>query len=330
MLLIVLFSYNRAIQLDYLLKSIITRFKYPDYKIAIVYHTKGDHRKGYEKLMGKYANYDFITFIERKKRIWNVLDYIETFTDLKSIKRYLAHSYLRNKYPDNFKALLEGLLRKTACEFVMFSTDDGYFYDDVNIPSKVFDLIRSDPFQTSYRLYVGENLDGFPSYIHRGKDDFYIWDYYKTDGKPLTHWTYPFAVDGTVYHSKSIRKILKKVPYHNPITLEAYGVDYVIQNKKLRNGLGPIHSSLICTKLNRVSTSSLNPTININPDFLNSKFLDGYELELEIPVEIDNANIVPGKVFLIKDNIKSLIYELDNYGKRVQDALGTEGAKYQV
>jgi hypothetical protein len=58
--------------------------------------------------------------------------------------------------------------------------------------------------------------------------------------------------------------------------------------------------------------------------------LDGYELELEIPSKITNANIVPDNVFIVKGNQKISVYTLDKYGKDVQDALGPEGTKYQV
>jgi hypothetical protein len=327
MLLIIIFSFNRAIQLDLLLKSIITRFKLPDYKITIIYHATGKHDVGYKKIISKYEKFLNISFLEREKRICNINSYCHTFYSLKNIIRFFAHSYLLNRNSDNFKSLLENSLKTTDCEYVMFNTDDGYYYDDVIISDKIFSMIKAKPLYTSYRLYVGENLDEFPDYIRR-ENEYYIWNYY--DSIPITHWTYPFAVDGTVYYTRSILDIIEKVPYHNPITLEGYVVNFVKEKKLLKVGISPIKSSLVCTKLNRVSTSSFNPTINISPDFLNGKYLDGYELELEVPSKITNANIVPEKIFLIKENQKLLIYTLELFGKRVQDALGIEGAKYQV
>jgi hypothetical protein len=328
-MLLIIFSYNRAIQLDFLLKSIIKRFKLPDYKIVIIYHTTGAHKEGYQKLKNKYNSFPNMSFLERKKRILNVGNYLKTFTSKRNLKTFLLHSYLHNENSDNFKGLLECLLKNTDSEFVMFNTDDGYFFDNVIVPNKVFDLIRLNPLQTSYRLYVGENLDGFPDYPRKDvNNNIYRWNYYEK--KPVNHWTYPFAVDGTIYHANSILNIIEKVPYHNPITLESYVVKFVKEKRLLEVGLSPITSRLICTKLNRVSTSTLNPTINISTDFLNSKFLDGYELELEIPSKITNANIVPDNVFIVKGNQKISVYTLDKYGKDVQDALGPEGTKYQV
>ena len=318
----IIFSYNRALQLDFLLKSIIKKFKLPDYKVVIIYHTTGTHKDGYEKLKDKYKGFTNIGFLERKKRILTIGSYLKSLTSKKNVKVFLLHSYLHNENSDNFKGLLESLLKNTDSEFVMFNTDDGYFFDDVIIPNEVFDLIRLNPSQTSYRLYVGENLDGFPDYIRKDINrNIYTWNYYEKT--PMDHWTFPFSVDGTIYHTKSILNIISKVPYHNPITLENYVVKFVIEKRLLGIGLGPVTSSLVCTKLNRVSTSSMNPTINISTDFLNNKFLEGYELELEIPAKITNANIVPDNVFIVKNNQRLPVYTLDQYGKDVQNALST-------
>jgi hypothetical protein len=325
MILIVVFSYNRAMQLDFLLKSIFSKFKSPEFKIAVIYHTSGDHYKGYAKLKIKYQLFENITFLERKKHLMGVKSYLPSLYKIKNFKRFISQSRVFNKRSDNFKYLLERLLKYTDCEFTMFNTDDGFFFGNVIIPQKILDVIKSDPQNMSYRLYVGENLDDFPKYVKKDNNDFYTWNYY--ENQKITHWTYPFAVDATVYHTRSILEIIKKVAYHDPITMEAFGVEYITNKKLFKVGIGPITSKLIGTKLNRVSTSTLNPTINISPDFLNAKYIEGYELELELPQKIFKANIVPEKVFLVKENIKQLIYNLDEYGKRVQDALGIEGAK---
>ena len=207
----------------------------------------------------------------------------------------------------------------------MFNTDDGYYFDDVNISSNILKLIKSDPLQRSYRLYIGENLDEFPTFVRKVDDKYYTWNYY--EHSHITHWTYPFSVDGTVYHTKSVLKVLKNVFYLNPVTLESQGVENVKMNKFFSNGMSPITSKLLMTKLNRVSTNSLNPTINISTDYLNQMFVEGFDLELELPNEVKNANVVPLKVFVVNENVKKMIYSIDKSGIRVQDSLGIQGAK---
>jgi len=323
MILNIIFSFNRAIQLDYLLQSSLKHFKTPT-KIVILYHTTGLHKEGYDLLKEKYADKN-IVFYERKNVLFDIsfLKTVRTRTSL----RFFLNKNLLNKKGDNFKGLLQKIMRKSNCEFVMFNTDDGVFFNDVIIPEEAFDIIRKNPENASYRLYVGDNLEGCPKYLEN-KGDYYQWDYY-TD-KEIHHWSFPFSVDATIYHTKGLLKHLEKTLYHNPVTLEDRGFRYMCKNRLMRIGLSPIKSSLVATKLNRVSQDSLNPTIHIKPDFLNEKFLDGYTLELIIPEKIDNANIVPSEIYLVKGNHKELIYSLDDHGKKVQGLLGIEGAKEQL
>lgn len=323
MLLNVIFSYNRAMQLDYLLQSIFNKFKITDYKIAIIYHTTDKHKKGYELIKQKYASDKSIEFYERKEGYdWGISSAISCRTNLKFFKQY----HFKNPKRDNFKGLLEKILFKTSCEFVMFNTDDSVFIDDFSFDKEIINLIRYNP-NISYRTYVGDNIDDFPNYVKKW-NNYYLWDYYYE--KKITHWSYPFAVDGTIYNTKKILPILKRVAYHNPITLEGNAVEFIRRNKLLGIGISPVKSLLIGTKLNRVSTDSLNPTIHISPDMLNDKFIDGYTLELKFPKEIKNSNIVPIEVSITKNTVKENLYAIDEHGLYIQNNLGAEGAKQQI
>ena len=42
----------------------------------------------------------------------------------------------------------------------MFNTDDGVYIDNVNVEKSVYELIRQNPFQASFRLYLGKNIFG--------------------------------------------------------------------------------------------------------------------------------------------------------------------------
>ena len=323
MILNIIFSFNRALQLDYLLQSTIKNFK-SESKIVILFHTTDSHKDGYDLLKKKYESHN-VSFYERKNVLFD-------FSFIKSIRsrrdlEFFKKKNLFNEKGDNFKGLLQKIIRKSNCEFLMFNTDDGVFYKETVVPEKIYEIIRNNPENASYRLYVGDNLDGRPSYLSK-EENYYQWDYY-TD-KEIHHWSFPFSVDGTIYHSKGLLKHLEKMIYHNPVTLEDKGVQYIMRNKLMRIGLSPIKSTLVATKLNRVSADSLNPTIHIKPEFLNEKFVNGYTLELVIPENIDNANVVPSEIYLIKGDNKELIYSLDEYGKKVQSLLGIEGAKEQL
>ena len=67
MLLNIIFSYNRAMQVDYLLSTILKNLKIVEIDTVILYHTTGEHKIGYDRLIEKYRSFDNIKFIERKK-----------------------------------------------------------------------------------------------------------------------------------------------------------------------------------------------------------------------------------------------------------------------
>lgn len=324
MILNVIFSYNRAVQLDYLLQSSLKHFK-ADAKLVILYHTTGVHQQGYELLKKKYAGYQHISFVERKHVFFD-FSYIHALNTERDWE-FFKEKNLFKKNGDNFKGALQKIIKNSGCEFVMFCTDDSIFFKDVHIPDEVLDIIRNNPENASYRLYVGDNLEGYPDYLEK-KGDYYQWDYY-TDTE-VHHWSYPFAVDGTIYHSEGLLKHLKPLSYHNPVTLEDRGFSYIRYRKLFRIGMSPIRSELLATKLNRVSVDSLNPTLHIQPDFLNEKFLDGYTLDLVIPEHIINSNIVPSEIYLVKDGVREMIYSMDEQGEKVQGLLGIEGSKEQL
>ncbi|SHE72398.1 hypothetical protein [Chryseobacterium vrystaatense] len=324
MILNVIFSFNRVMQLDYLLQSFLKRFK-TDSKVVILYHTTGAHKQGYDLLKKKYSGYKNISFVERKHVLFD-LSYRHAL-NTKRDWEFFKERNLFKKNGDNFKGALQKIIRTSGCEFVMFNTDDSIFFEDVEIPDEILNIIRSNPENTSYRLYVGENLEGQPDYVEK-KSNYYQWDYYADTN--FHHWSYPFAVDGTIYHSEALLKHMKPMVYHNPVTLEHNGYSYIRYRKLFRTGMSPITSKLVATKLNRVSVDSLNPTLHIQPDFLNEKFVDGYTLDLVIPEHIDNSNIVPSEIYLIKGEIREQIYSMNEEGKKVQSLLGIEGAKEQL
>jgi hypothetical protein len=43
----------------------------------------------------------------------------------------------------------------------MFNTDDGVFYNDVFLDEEILSEFKKDPENTSYRMYVGDNIEGF-------------------------------------------------------------------------------------------------------------------------------------------------------------------------
>ena len=97
MLLNIIFSYNRAMQLDYLLTSVLAQFKL-DYKIVVIYHTSGEHKAGYDLLKIKYSGYPHISFAERRKVLFD-WTFIPTFYVKDHRKFFMEKNFFRHLKP---------------------------------------------------------------------------------------------------------------------------------------------------------------------------------------------------------------------------------------
>ena len=312
MVLNIIFSFNRAMQLDYFLNSALERIKFPT-ETVVVYHTTGEHKNGYKKLIEKYSNYPHIRFVERTPN--KLSTYLKFRLNKKQKQQYLKG--------DNFKPLLEKILRDSAHDFVMFNTDDGLWIRNVHISDEIFNMIKNNPSSVSYRMYVGDNLEELPAFVKKW-NGIYLWDYYAE--KRVTHWTYPFAIDGTVYSRSFISSLLCEIWCSGPVDLEDSGVNYIKKNKLLSIGMSPLSAALIGTVINRVSTTSFNPVIgDIGVDDLNNYFLNDYTLTYELPLLLNKVHYVPEKIFVVKENENFLLYNKDEEGKKIQNSFGIGG-----
>ncbi len=298
---IVVFSYNRAMQLDYLIRTIHRFVTIPHYEIVVVYHCQPNHDLSYSRVMERYAGR--VSFLRRSRRKRFLTDILPAFF------RFYGNAYWYWKYPylrrdlDDFKLLFEGLLDRTTAQFILFFTDDAIVYDTFSVPERVLAAIRENPAQCSYKALVGRNIAGAPENL-LVQPDHCSWDYY--DERSGTHWAWPFAVDGTVYHKDNLRRLVRKFLYHSPITLEAFGVKYVRRHRLFRYGMSPATSKVISITINRVSTITDNFAANINVEFLMTKFVEGFELEYTLPSLITQTALVPDRVRLVRGEDASI------------------------
>lgn len=304
-LLIVVFSFNRALQLDCLLRTTFERLKLKDYSIIVIFHTTGKHADGYKKLIEKYKESKQVDFIEREPLNSFWIDKFPLLFKNRNLWRYIKHPFLRSSL-DNFKKLLESQIEINGCEFTMFLTDDGYFYKEVEISNNIFNKIRNNPMQVSYRMYVGKNLIDCPDNLAM-EDGLLKWNYY--DPKMYNHWAYPFAVDDTIYHSRALLRIISPVFYHMPTTLESFVVTHCRSKKLLSIGYSPLESNFVGLFINRVSTIGNNFSGIIDAGMLNEKFLDGYILDYEFSFPPTQQAFIPNKIILSHPHKEKIIIE---------------------
>jgi len=292
---IIVFSFNRAMQCESVLRSILERVKTDKLTVSVVWRATGEHLDGYALLRRQYEPKG-VRFYEQSGRAGFFRHVLPRLWMPRNLYHWLKYDYVRKA--DNFKPLLEKVIAETPADFVSFNTDDNVYYRDEVLPETAFRRLRENPYGSSYRVYVGGNLSACPQGLRR-EGDVLCWDY--LDPAMQTHWAYPFAVDGTFYAKPALLDVIHRVLYHNPVTLEAYLVSYVRSQGLFREGYSPAHSTMMAFSLNKVSfIIPQNHRGNMPVERLNTLFLDGYHLEYELPESAVNSGLVPKRVIAVR------------------------------
>ncbi len=299
-LLIVVFSFNRAMQLDAMLQSVKKHFSLEcgRHSINVIFHTTGHHAESYSRLRQKWTEEQGVTFFERERGKGFFSDVLPHLFHGRNAFWYAKYPFLR-KGRDDFKALLEHRIESSNASHVMFMTDDSAFYRHTIIPSSVLESISARPFESSYRLYVGANLRDAPPELIESSGILH-WDYY--DSRLKHHWVYPFAVDGTVYARSAFLRTAKHVLYANPNSLEGFMCFVAIRRRLFNHGMSPVDATLVGVSINRVQKVAANDSGSADVELLNDLYLKGYELDYAIPENLDWPHFIPGNVFAVRGN----------------------------
>jgi len=297
MLQIIIFSFNRAMQLDTLLRSIYVYFEYKDYQIDVLYNSSdGEFEKGYMLLKNKYPEVSFVK--ESAVRDHFGLKDASLFYNLKKI---VKHKKLRTVKTD-FRSVLRTMLYK-ARGYTMFLTDDSAFYSSVNLTDDVFDWISNKPEHRSFSLRLGLGVNQTEPKTVDG--DYVSWNFYESNEKK--NWSYQFSVDGHIYSNEVMCNLADKIYFTNPSFFESMVCNYVKEKKMLDEGRCFLNSTLLSFPVNMVQKVAGNESLNASLETLNEKFLDGYTFDYNIPERIEEFQQYPPFLILTKgdsDKIK--------------------------
>lgn len=288
---IIVFSFNRAMQCDTVLRSIVQWVRGASLHVSVVWHATGTHLDGYARLASIYRP-EGIEFWERRGRASFLTDILPRLRVPRNLYHWIKYPQIRRM--DNFQRLVESVIEQVRCDLVSFNTDDNVYYCDAVLPDAAFDRILADPLGVSYRMYVGANQYDCPDLEYQ--NGLMTWDYY--DPRMHRHWAYPFSVDGTFYERKALLWFVRNLLFHNPVTLESFGVGLVRQMRLFRRGLSPRQSSMVALPLNKVDYFvARNRRGGLSVDYLNDLFLRGYQLEYDLPHCVRVSGLVPSRVW---------------------------------
>jgi hypothetical protein len=271
MITVVIFSFDRAIQLSCLLESIKIQDVKKTLAVHVIYATSSDEFSvGYKLLQD---NYPEVSWLRETKA-------------LRDLNKSFKYSYWHNWYwwfksskirfvKTNFKELVLKVVSDCDNKYFMFLTDDSIFYRRINIDKESLSLLEKDSLDFSYSLRHGSNLVG-GNFSEEGRT--INWNVYKNDRQ--TDWGFPFSVDGHIYHKGVMQSVLDAVAFVNPNTLEGNVACYVSERKMFANVIANNDSCLVGFELNCVQTTVQNNNMEISKYKLNDYFLNGYTLKI--------------------------------------------------
>jgi hypothetical protein len=240
---VIIFSKDRACQLDVLLNSMREHLKYNSIDYTVLYTTSSD-----------------------------------SFADAYSILQKIHSEHIRWLRECSFKSDLIQFVQSMPDQYpVMFLVDDDVFFRPVDI-GKILQKFTESHLFVSLRVDRRYKRYDAPKFCTRDSIIEWNWKYCR---KSLSTWHYPFSVDGNIFNSTVIKKILNEIDFKAPNTLEASMHNY--RNKKwIRNmnrAIAPAEAVLFNNPMNKVQLEGETWHQNITAEFLNETFLSGQRIE---------------------------------------------------
>ncbi len=246
---IVIFSYDRPLQLYALLESICLNV----------------------------INYNEITIIYRA----NDTSYEQAYQKLQTVFKNM-HFFKQSDNPyQDFKPLTLKAIQKSSCRYLLFAVDDIVVKDSVDLHQCIEALEKTGAY--GFYLRLGKNLSycfpyrtlqGLPPLAHVG-DTIYSWIF----SQGTFDWNYPHTVDMTLYRKQDVLKHFFTLAFTYPNTLECNwtGKAHTIM---YRRGLCFEQSKVVNIPLNRVQPDFHSASMEISPQELLQIFNEGKKIDI--------------------------------------------------
>lgn len=253
----IVFSKNRALQLDLLLQSIYKNFDQCS-QIKVIWKADEQHEKSYDILFNNYCS------------------------KIMSIRQ-------QDFYQDVWEAC-----RDCRNQNVIFFTDDDIIYREV--PQLNLSYLEHDSY-ACYSLRLGSNInkrqmgdewhdDPHPSFMTDGKCLFWS----RMSVLPHSYWNYPLSVDGHIFNKNKIKNILREIfEWNKPktVTQTPNKLEGLMQRFFFEVGpvmICPMYSCVVNSPNNRVQEEYENRSgdqYSYCEDHLNQLYLNGLRADIE-------------------------------------------------
>lgn len=253
---LIIFSYNRPLQLYALLESAHKYVTGVDH-CAVIYRASNEaYEDAYLKVRAEFPT--------------------------------IAFSKQTNA-PYDFKPILLQYLMQFEDEYILFAVDDIVVKDYVNIPRAIELMEEHQAYGFYLRLgkhltyaYANFEQQGLPPFI-KDSDGICVWNF--SEGP--WDWSYAQSVDMTIFRSQDIFPWLAKLEYFSPSQLEHYLVLYAPYGQR---GICYENSKIINLPINIVQTYTYNNSVHsYSPEQLLELFNAGLKLDMSHLYQVRNS-----------------------------------------
>jgi len=242
---IIIFSKDRACQINSLLRSLKDNFYYTPDTVSILYkYTNSGFEDGYNKVISE-----------------NIITNINWLREI------------------DFKSNVRDLVLKMSPEsLIMFLVDDNIIFRKIDITPTVANFHHKHLFISlrASRSYPRDKDLPFFSETN----GFLEWQW-QVKRKKSNTWNYPFSVDGNIYQSVRMQQILNNLTFAAPNSFESAMHAYRKCRwiRQINKAISPIEPAIFNNPLNRVQTEGTTWHKDIDPEFINKKYLAGFKID---------------------------------------------------
>ena len=236
---LIIFSKDRACQLDFLLRSIKQEFTdWRTARLVVLYtYSSAALRYSYDLVRAEHPEVQFVC---------------ERDVDL------------------TFKQATLSLLGHNP--LVAFLVDDDVFKQPFTLAAHELAVFEADPEIMCVSLRMDPAMDFVYTLDRPAKTpdfrDGNIWDWTVSDGD----WNYPMSLDGNIFRSAELLPLFERIPFHNPNSLE-----FELSKQPLANPRMVCFdiARIINLPLNRVQDTAPNHHLGLDERMLNTRFVKG-------------------------------------------------------
>jgi len=252
-----IFSKDRACQLDLLLRSIKDNFE-EIHPIILFKQTNENYKLGYEKVNSYHSGYEWI---EEESFVPDLRKIVSTF---------------RNQF---FLVLVDDeiVIRDYPIKNAMYALE---LNNDLHCVS-----LRMNP--SIHYTYTADLASPPPTFFDDYRfDDLLFWNWENYDGR--TDWGYPSCINSHIYRKEFIIPMIQNLPFNNVNRLEGL---LNLQRSSFKKQMACFNKSKTINIANNLIQTGTNRHSN-NPEYsvenLNRKFLEGNRISTENFYNYDN------------------------------------------